>query len=156
MTVLANFSLILSTRKRPSPLKGVSLIKLLKAVHKMLQISLHFMCTDLLVRLIVIILPSFSIKRCMSLLFQFLVASKAISVSFVTGIPMACIQSREMSSVYWFVICILHRGMSGVPVPTRGPEQRCEREGILKSSLTEKDEAKASVDMKHIPKVSYI
>lgn len=33
------------------------------------------------------------------------------------------------------------------------PERRWEREGILKSSLTEQAEAKASVDMECIPKV---
>lgn len=54
ITVLANFSLIFSTRKQPFPLQSESLIKLLKTLHKMIQISLPFKCVDLFSKLIVI------------------------------------------------------------------------------------------------------
>ena len=76
-------------------------------------------------------------------------ASKAVSVSFVIRLSTVCMQS----SAYWFIVFILQRGMSGVPMQDSSPERGCEKEGILKPSLIEQGGAKVSVDMECLPNV---
>ena len=79
---------------------------------------------DLFSKLLVIISMQFESNWSVCLLFEFLVASKGTSVSSVLRISVACVKYSERSSVYWLIVFILCKEMSGLPVLNSTSELR--------------------------------
>ena len=117
----------LSARKQPFPLHSVSLLKLLNDKCKMLQISLHVKCEHMFSKLIVITSTSCRISVISASYLSSWWHPRSYQLVLFTRVSVACTQYRETSSLRWFIVFILHKGMQ-----TGIPALRCEREGILK------------------------